>query len=205
MELASKVGDAVSKALNSNKVLNVVLMSAFGLLCMRSVQQQKNMEVLEAEKDSLLKSNKAMKKDMWDWKQQLFAEAELPNPLIPLSKIKAIYGDVQTTTSTSGNIIHKHSSACARAHTLYKYYGGKLLLTLLIIKNIQVEMLITEMENHLQEYLLSESHCCSLFMTKQVVFWQNNKRPLRSVKYHASVSRMGSLGKWCNSEFSLGT
>ncbi|XP_010312775.1 uncharacterized protein [Solanum lycopersicum] len=101
MELASKVGDAVSKALNSNKVLNVVLMSAFGLLCMRSVQQQKNMEVLEAEKDSLLKSNKAMKKDMWDWKQQLFAEAELPNPLIPLSKIKAIYGDVQTTTSTS--------------------------------------------------------------------------------------------------------
>lgn len=69
---------------------------------MRSVQQQKNMEVLEAEKDSLLKSNKAMKKDMWDWKQQLFAEAELPNPLIPLSKIKAIYGDVQTTTSTSG-------------------------------------------------------------------------------------------------------
>lgn len=64
------------------------------------------MEVLEAEKDSLLKSNKAMKKDMWDWKQQLFAEAELPNPLIPLSKIKAIYGDVQTTTSTSGGDAH---------------------------------------------------------------------------------------------------
>ncbi|XP_049344821.1 uncharacterized protein LOC125809204 isoform X2 [Solanum verrucosum] len=106
MELASKVGDAVSKALNSNKVLNVVLMSAFGLLCLRSVQQQKNMEVLEAEKDSLLNSNKAMKKTMWDWKQQLFAEADLPNPLIPLSKLKAIYGEVQTTTSTSEKSCH---------------------------------------------------------------------------------------------------
>lgn len=102
MELASKVGDAVSKALNSNKVLNVVLLSAFGLLCMRSVQQQKNMEVLEAEKDSLLNSNKAMKKAMWDWKQQLFAEADLPNSLIPLSKLKTIYGEVQTTPSSSG-------------------------------------------------------------------------------------------------------
>lgn len=102
MELASKVGEAVSKALNSNKVLNVVLLSAFGLLCVRSVHQQKNMELLEAEKDSLLNSNKAMKKAMWDWKQQLFAEADLPNSFIPLSKLKAIYGEVQTTTSSSG-------------------------------------------------------------------------------------------------------
>ncbi|KAG5575575.1 hypothetical protein H5410_055709 [Solanum commersonii] len=50
----------------------------------------------------------------------------------------------------------------------------------------RVEMLKTEMESHLHQHLLSESHCCSLFMTKLVVFWQNNKRPLRSVKYHAS-------------------
>ncbi|MCE0481778.1 hypothetical protein HAX54_039823 [Datura stramonium] len=100
MELASKVGDAVNKALNSNKVLNVVLLGAFGLLCARSVQQQRNMETLEAEKNSLLNSNKAMKKAMWDWKQQLFAEAALPDALLPLSKIKAIYGEVQTTTSS---------------------------------------------------------------------------------------------------------
>ncbi|KAF3646331.1 putative protein isoform X2 [Capsicum chacoense] len=107
MELANKVGDAVSKALNSNKVLNVVLLGAFGLLCARSVQQQRNMEVLEAEKESLLNSNKAMKTTMWDWKQQLFAEAALPNPLIPPSKLKSIYGEVQTATSFSGGDAQK--------------------------------------------------------------------------------------------------
>ncbi|CAN4119610.1 unnamed protein product [Withania somnifera] len=107
MELANRVGDAVNKALNSNKVLNMVLLGAFGLLCARSVQQQRNMEVLEAEKESLLNSNKAMKKAMWDWKQQLFSEAALPNPLIPLSKLKAIYGEVQTVTSSSGGDAQK--------------------------------------------------------------------------------------------------
>ncbi|KAK4359074.1 hypothetical protein RND71_021303 [Anisodus tanguticus] len=101
MELASKVGDTVSKALNCNKVLNVVLLGAFGLLCARSVQQQRNIEVLEAEKDTLLNSNKAMKKAMWDWKQQLFAEAALPNAILPLSKLKSIYGEVQTATTSS--------------------------------------------------------------------------------------------------------
>ncbi|XP_059280442.1 uncharacterized protein LOC132034182 [Lycium ferocissimum] len=107
MELANKVGDAVNKALNSNKVLNVVLLGAFGLLCVRSVQQQKNIQVLEAEKESLLNSNKSMKKTMWDWKQQLFAEAALPNAIVPLSKIKAIYGEVQTNTSSSGGDAQK--------------------------------------------------------------------------------------------------
>lgn len=44
-----------------------------------------------------------------------------------------------------------------------------------------------EMENHLHQHLLSKSHCCSLFMKKQIDYWQNNKWPLKSAKYHASV------------------
>ncbi|XP_009630941.1 uncharacterized protein LOC107762618 [Nicotiana tabacum] len=107
MEWTSKVGEAVNKAVNSNKVLNVVLLGAFGFLCVRSVQQQRNIQVLETEKDSFLNSNKAMKKAMWDWKQQLFAEADLPNPLLPLSKLKSIYGEVQTAPTSSGGDAQK--------------------------------------------------------------------------------------------------
>lgn len=98
MEWTSKVGEAVNKAVNSNKVLNVVLLGAFGFLCVRSVQQQRNIQVLETEKDSFLNSNKAMKKAMWDWKQQLFAEADIPNPILPLSKLKSIYGEAPTSS-----------------------------------------------------------------------------------------------------------
>lgn len=57
------------------------------------MNQQKDIEALEAEKDSLRKSNKAMKKTMWDWKQQLFAEAESDAALVPLARLKAIYGE----------------------------------------------------------------------------------------------------------------
>lgn len=77
------------RAANSNTFVNVVLTGSFVALMIRSVKQQRDMEALEAEKESLIKTNKALKKTMWDWKQQLFAE---PQP-VPLARLKAIYGE----------------------------------------------------------------------------------------------------------------
>ncbi|KAL7176416.1 hypothetical protein ACSBR2_029867 [Camellia fascicularis] len=103
MEWASKVMNAATRASTNNAMINVVLLGAFGALSVRSLSQQRNIETLEAEKDSLLKSNKAMKKTMWDWKQQLFAEASSSpeTSFVPLSKLKSIYGESSTTLQSS--------------------------------------------------------------------------------------------------------
>ncbi|KAA8546403.1 hypothetical protein F0562_002858 [Nyssa sinensis] len=99
MEWASRAMSAASKASSNNTVINVFLLGCFGALSIRSVNQQRNIEALEAEKESLVKANKAMKKAMWDWKQQLFAEASADAPLVPLSKLKAIYGEASPLKS----------------------------------------------------------------------------------------------------------
>lgn len=93
MEVANRIANAVIRAVNNNTVINVCLVGSFVALGVRSVNQQKYIEALEAEKDSLVKSNKAMKKTMWDWKQQLFAESESHEALVPLARLKAIYGE----------------------------------------------------------------------------------------------------------------
>lgn len=93
MEVANRIVSAAVRAVNNNTVISVCLVGSFVALGVRSVNQQKNIEALEAEKDSLIKSNKAMKKAMWDWKQQLFAEADTHEALVPLSRLKAIYGE----------------------------------------------------------------------------------------------------------------
>ena len=93
MELANKVVSTVTKAANNNTVISVCLVGSFLALSVRSVNQQRDIEAMEAEKESLTKSNKAMKKAMWDWKQQLFAEASTDSALIPLARLKAIYGE----------------------------------------------------------------------------------------------------------------
>ncbi|KAK6939874.1 hypothetical protein RJ641_029405 [Dillenia turbinata] len=84
MEMASRVVELANRAANNNTVVNVFLLGLFGALCARSVSQQRNIEALEVEKESLIKSNKAMKKTMWDWKQQLFAEATTDYAVVPL-------------------------------------------------------------------------------------------------------------------------
>lgn len=93
MEAANRIVNAAIRAVNNNAVINVCLVGSFVALGVRSLNQQKYIEALEAEKDSLVKSNKAMKKAMWDWKQQLFAEAESHEALVPLARLKAIYGE----------------------------------------------------------------------------------------------------------------
>nr|ADJ67214.1 hypothetical protein [Jatropha curcas] len=45
----------------------------------------------EAEKDSY-KSNKALRKTMWDWEQELFVEAPSDFALVPFARLKAIFG-----------------------------------------------------------------------------------------------------------------
>ncbi|GLT61166.1 hypothetical protein SLA2020_338900 [Shorea laevis] len=94
MEFANRVVSAAKKATNNNAVINVCLVGSFAALAVRSVSQQRNIEALEAHKDSLTHSNKAMKKAMWEWKQQLFAEASsTDSALVPLARLKAIYGE----------------------------------------------------------------------------------------------------------------
>ena len=103
MEFANRLVGVATRAANSNAVINVCLIASFAALSVRSINQQKNIEALEAEKDSLIKSNKAMKKTMWDWKQQLFAkaEAEAGTILVPLARLKAIYGEVTSPPTGS--------------------------------------------------------------------------------------------------------
>ncbi|XP_030445237.1 uncharacterized protein LOC115667835 [Syzygium oleosum] len=93
MEAANRALAALTKVANNNVVIDVCLVGAFAALCARSVNQQRYIESLEAEKDTLVKSNKATKKAMWDWKQQLFAEAVSDSALLPLDKLKVIYGE----------------------------------------------------------------------------------------------------------------
>lgn len=94
MEFANRVVSAAIKATNNNAVINVGLVGSFVVLAVRSLNQQRDIEALEAQKDSLTHSNKAVKKAMWEWKQQLFAEASsTESALVPLTRLKAIYGE----------------------------------------------------------------------------------------------------------------
>lgn len=93
MEFVHKIVDAAMRAMNNNTVIDICLLASFATMGIRSVNQQKVIEVLEAEKESLVKSNKAMRNVMWDWKLQLFAEASTDSALVPLSSLRAIYGE----------------------------------------------------------------------------------------------------------------
>lgn len=99
MELANKLAALATRAANNNVVIDVCLVTSFAVLGVRSLKQQQLIEDLEAEKASLTKTNKDMKKVMWDWKQQLFAEATSNTPLVPLANLKAIYGEAPTPPS----------------------------------------------------------------------------------------------------------
>lgn len=96
MEVANKLVSAGMRAANNSTVVSVCLVGSFIALSARSVKQQNEIEALEAEKASLIKSNKATKQTMWDWKQQLYAEAATDSPLVPLARLKAICGEAPT-------------------------------------------------------------------------------------------------------------
>lgn len=104
-----QVFSTLNRAVNSNAVINTLLLGVFGVLAARSGLQERTIEALQEEKDSLLKSNKAIKSTIWEWKQKLYAEAEANphKPLVPLSTLKSIYGEVVAPASPipSGNPI----------------------------------------------------------------------------------------------------
>ncbi|EPS73995.1 hypothetical protein M569_00775 [Genlisea aurea] len=87
-----RVVGAFNRAANSNAVVNTFLAGIFGALAVRSWGQQRVVEKLEEEKESLLTANKAIKNTTWEWKQKLYAEAQ-QNALVPLARLKAIYGE----------------------------------------------------------------------------------------------------------------
>ncbi|KAG7594443.1 hypothetical protein ISN45_Aa01g031930 [Arabidopsis thaliana x Arabidopsis arenosa] len=108
--MANKIAMFLSEAMNNNVVINTCLGVSFVVLGLRSDKQQKYVEALAEQKDSLFKSNKEMKVTMWEWKQQLFAEAASAGnaAVVPLSSLKAIYGEV-TTTTQSGDTAKEES------------------------------------------------------------------------------------------------
>lgn len=93
MEFFNRIVGIATRAANSNTVINVCLMASFATLGVRSMNQQNAIEAMEAEKESLTKSNKSIRKTMWDWKQQLYAEAMADSAVVPLARLKAIYGE----------------------------------------------------------------------------------------------------------------
>ncbi|KAG2305079.1 hypothetical protein Bca4012_064156 [Brassica carinata] len=65
-----------------------------------------------SQNDSLFKSNKELKVTMWHWKQQLFAEATSAGTstvVVPLSTLKAFYGEATTTTQSAGETVEEES------------------------------------------------------------------------------------------------
>lgn len=98
-KFANKLAGVAVKALNSEAVINTGLVASFAFLVVRSVRQQNDIEALESEKASLLQTNKALKKTIWDWKQQLYAEAAMESAVVPLCRIKSIYGEAPASTA----------------------------------------------------------------------------------------------------------
>ncbi|KAI3761008.1 hypothetical protein L1987_51413 [Smallanthus sonchifolius] len=103
MELANKAIEFANRAASNNTVVNVFLGGAFAGLTLRSWNQQRQIETLESQRESLVKSNKSMRQTMWDWKQKLYADAEADNkPIVPLEKLKSIYGEAPTVPQSAG-------------------------------------------------------------------------------------------------------
>lgn len=105
MEFINRIAELASRALNNNIVIDVCLLATFATLGLRSMHQQKLIEALEAEKENLTNSNKAMRKTMWDWKQQLFAEASTDSAVVPLARLRAIYGEAPSPQPAAGTFI----------------------------------------------------------------------------------------------------
>ncbi|KAK9054183.1 hypothetical protein SSX86_025261 [Deinandra increscens subsp. villosa] len=114
MELATKAMEFASRAASNDTVVNVFLGSVFAGLTLRSFNQQTQIETLESRRDSLAKSNKSMRQTIWDWKQKLYADAETDKkPIVPLSKLKSIYGEAPIAPQSVGTTEKENGKASA--------------------------------------------------------------------------------------------
>ncbi|XP_042416598.1 uncharacterized protein LOC122005581 [Zingiber officinale] len=99
----------ISAASGENGV-SALLMCSFVTLSFRSHQQQQELDTLEAEKSSLRDSIAAASSAMWSSRQDLFdlaSAAQDPSsssagrPFIPLSRLRAIYGETEPAAPSS--------------------------------------------------------------------------------------------------------
>ena len=106
MEAVKKLVSLAENLSNNDRAVSAALAAGFAVLVARSVGHQSDIDALEAEKASLMESNKEMKRSMWSWKQSLYADAsdsESP-PLVPLARLKAIYGEAPAALSKDGTL-----------------------------------------------------------------------------------------------------
>lgn len=116
MELATKAMEFANRAASNNTVINVFLVSAFAGLTLRSFSQQRQIETLESQRDSLVKSNKSMRQTIWDWKQKVYADAESDKkPIVSLAKLKSIYGEVPTLPQSAAGSTEQKKDVKASA------------------------------------------------------------------------------------------
>ncbi|TVU12589.1 hypothetical protein EJB05_46240, partial [Eragrostis curvula] len=75
------------------KVISGLLLGSFVALGWWSSEQQREIDDLEAEKNSLRAANSSMSSAMWAWREELFALAAAPSPPISTSRLRHIYGE----------------------------------------------------------------------------------------------------------------
>ncbi|KAL9252331.1 hypothetical protein AKJ16_DCAP02678 [Drosera capensis] len=97
--LASRASTLATRILNSNTFINICLLASFATLSARSSAQQKQIQALETQKEALIRSNKEMKRTVWGWKQQLYADAEVAG----MDRIKAVFGDSVAVAASGAN------------------------------------------------------------------------------------------------------
>ncbi|KAH0448468.1 hypothetical protein IEQ34_022268 [Dendrobium chrysotoxum] len=86
-------------------LMNLFLAGAFAALSWRSYQQQKEIDVLEAEKSALRSGNMAMSSTMWAWREHFFnlAEADPSSAPISLARLRAIYGEEEMVAEATSS------------------------------------------------------------------------------------------------------
>ncbi|KAK8914388.1 hypothetical protein KSP39_PZI024282 [Platanthera zijinensis] len=93
-----------------DNLINLFLAGVFAALSWRSHMQQEEIDALEAEKLALTSGNQAMSSAMWAWREHLFhlAEADPSSAHIPISRLRAIYGEEEMASDASPSDAELH-------------------------------------------------------------------------------------------------
>ncbi|WOL09061.1 hypothetical protein Cni_G17814 [Canna indica] len=118
----------VSAATKSENVVSALLLGSFAALAFHSSEQQCEIDALEAEKASIRAAVSTMSSTMWACREDLFALASAADdpsssspqqPSIPLSRLRAIYGEEEPPSpsspppSASGEVAARESISIA--------------------------------------------------------------------------------------------
>jgi hypothetical protein len=90
---------------NREKVTSALLLGSFVALAVRSSEQQRELDDLEARKASIRAANSAMSSAMWAWREELFALAAKPSPPITAARLRHIYGEEEPATKQQGGYL----------------------------------------------------------------------------------------------------